>query len=169
MIRPTDSLRSSSAPPAATVAPGAVAAPHSPAFRDAGRAPSTNDTPPVGGAHPLFATPGLTSRQRKLWLFGRDYAAQHGIGPSYAEMTVALGLKSKQGPHRIVNSLAERGYARKLSSRARSVEFVEPASVARHTAAIEMLAELQRIHDTEPEWRLALALKIDGWRRKVLA
>ena len=49
---------------------------------------------------------------------------KEGIPPSFEEMKDALGLKSKSGVHRLVNSLVERGYIRRLPNRARALEVI---------------------------------------------
>ena len=48
----------------------------------------------------------------------------NGISPSFDEMRIGVGLRSKSGVHRLVTSLNERGYIRRLYHRARSIEVI---------------------------------------------
>lgn len=66
----------------------------------------------------------LTRRQTDLLAFLKAYHAANGIPPSFIEMRDALGLTSKSGVHRLVASLEERGYIRRMPNRARAIEIV---------------------------------------------
>lgn len=63
----------------------------------------------------------LTPKQNELL----DYLKSCEICPSFTEMRVALGLKSKSGVHRLIESLEERGFVRRMANRARSIELCE--------------------------------------------
>lgn len=52
----------------------------------------------------------MTEQQAKLLQYIRHYYSLEGRSPSFDEMRVRLGLKSKSGVHRLVTSLVERGY-----------------------------------------------------------
>lgn len=62
----------------------------------------------------------LTRKQKELY----DYLVWYEPNgcPSYREMALALGLKSKSGIHRLVLGLEERGYIRRLPHRQRAIE-----------------------------------------------
>lgn len=64
----------------------------------------------------------LTRKQRDLLIFINERLAETGIAPSFDEMKVALGLKSKSGIHRLITALEERGFLRRLAHRARALE-----------------------------------------------
>lgn len=64
---------------------------------------------------------GLTARARDLLAFLRAYIGEHGIGPSYDEMRVALDLKSKSAIHRLLTQLVERGAVRWMPNRTRAI------------------------------------------------
>lgn len=64
----------------------------------------------------------LTRRQLELLLFINTEINRDGVSPSYEEMRAAVGLKSKSGINRLVVSLEERGFIRRLSHRARAIE-----------------------------------------------
>ena len=65
-----------------------------------------------------------TARQNDLYGFIEDYAAKHGICPSYDEMANALNLKSKSGIHRMILGLESRGLIRRMAYRARAIEIL---------------------------------------------
>ncbi len=66
----------------------------------------------------------LTKKQHELLLFINDRLADEGVPPSFDEMKVALGLRSKSGIHRLITGLEERGFIRRLPHRARALEVV---------------------------------------------
>lgn len=65
---------------------------------------------------------GLTAKQSELLGFIEKAYARTGVGPSYDEMKVALGLRSNSGILRLVNALEARGRIRRLTNKARSIE-----------------------------------------------
>ncbi|MGN1091360.1 MAG: transcriptional repressor LexA [Alphaproteobacteria bacterium] len=67
----------------------------------------------------------LTEKQRKLLLFINDALNKKGVSPSYDEMRQALDLKSKSGIFRLLASLEERGFLRKLPHKARALEVLK--------------------------------------------
>lgn len=64
----------------------------------------------------------LTRKQHQLLLFIHDHLANRGVSPSFDEMKIALGLRSKSGIHRLITGLEERGFIRRLPHRARALE-----------------------------------------------
>lgn len=64
---------------------------------------------------------GLTPQQAKTLAFISEYLAEHGVGPSFAEIMVALDIKSKSGVHRVVSALEERGHIHTMKHRARAI------------------------------------------------
>ena len=67
----------------------------------------------------------LTQKQRDLLLFIDKYTKNTGCSPSFEEMKDGLGLKSKSGIHRLINSLVERGFLEKLANKARALEVIK--------------------------------------------
>jgi repressor LexA len=59
---------------------------------------------------------------QKLLLFIHKRLTKDGVSPSFEEMKLALGLKSKSGIHRLIEALEERGYLERLPNRARALE-----------------------------------------------
>jgi repressor LexA len=66
----------------------------------------------------------LTHKQQELLLFIHHRVGDGGVSPSFDEMKDALNLKSKSGIHRLVTSLEERGFIRRLPHRARALEIL---------------------------------------------
>ncbi len=64
----------------------------------------------------------LTRKQRDLLLLIHERMQEGEVAPSFDEMRVALGLKSKSGIHRLITALVERGYLERLPHRARALE-----------------------------------------------
>jgi len=64
----------------------------------------------------------LTKKQKELFEYLNGYIAKNGISPSFEEMKNALNLKSKSGIHRLVVSLEQRGFIRRLKHKARAME-----------------------------------------------
>jgi repressor LexA len=67
----------------------------------------------------------LTKKQYQLLLLIRDRMNRDGVAPSFDEMKDALALKSKSGIHRLITSLEERGFLRRLAHKARALEVVK--------------------------------------------
>jgi SOS-response transcriptional repressor LexA len=66
----------------------------------------------------------LTRSQAQLLQFIDRYVRQAGVAPSFDEMRVALGQRSKSCIHRLITALQERGFIRRLPSRARAIEVI---------------------------------------------
>ena len=67
----------------------------------------------------------LTEKQCQLLHFIAKEIEKRGVSPSYDEMRQALDLKSKSGIFRLLSSLEERGFIRRLPHRARALEIVK--------------------------------------------
>jgi repressor LexA len=70
----------------------------------------------------------LTRRQREILDFVREFVDENGYSPSLEEIGARFGLSSVATVHKHVQHLVEKGYLRKASNRARSVEPVEAAA-----------------------------------------
>lgn len=64
----------------------------------------------------------LTKKQRELLILIHNRMKNGDVAPSFDEMRMALGLKSKSGIHRLITALVERGYLERLPNRARALE-----------------------------------------------
>ena len=67
----------------------------------------------------------LTKKQKELFDFLSDYIANNKISPSFEEMKTAVKLKSKSGIHRLINSLQQRGFIKRLENKARAIEIIK--------------------------------------------
>lgn len=63
----------------------------------------------------------LTKKQRDLLILIHERLAKGEVAPSFDEMRVALGLKSKSGIHRLIGALEERGFLERLPNKARAL------------------------------------------------
>ena len=67
----------------------------------------------------------LTKKQKELFVYHRDYISSNDISPSFEEMKNAVNLKSKSGIHRLITSLEQRGYIKRLKHKARAMEITK--------------------------------------------
>ena len=70
----------------------------------------------------------LTKKQKELFDYLKDYISNNQISPSFEEMKEAVNLKSKSGIHRLITSLEQRGFIKRLKHRARAMEIIEKDS-----------------------------------------
>ena len=71
----------------------------------------------------------LTRKQKELLLFLDERISQSGVTPSFEEMKVKVGLKSKSGIHRLISALEDRGFIKKLPFKARAIEILKLPSL----------------------------------------
>ena len=67
----------------------------------------------------------LTKKQKELFEYLEEYIEGNGIAPSFEEMKNAVKLKSKSGIHRLIMSLEQRGFIKRLKHRARAMEITK--------------------------------------------
>ena len=67
----------------------------------------------------------LTKKQKELFDYLSNYIAKNSISPSFEEMKNAVNLKSKSGIHRLITSLEQRGFIRRLKHKARAMEITK--------------------------------------------
>ena len=66
----------------------------------------------------------LTKKQKELFEYLSNYISKNDIAPSFEEMKQAVNLKSKSGIHRLITSLEQRGFIRRLKHKARAMEIL---------------------------------------------
>ncbi len=66
----------------------------------------------------------LTQKQKDLLLLINRRLQADGVSPSFDEMKVALGLRSKSGIHRLITGLEDRGFIKRMPHRARAIEIL---------------------------------------------
>jgi len=67
---------------------------------------------------------GLTAKQLKLFNFIKEYINKNTISPSYEEMKIATGSKTKCTIFSKINQLQERGWIEKLPGKNRSIRVI---------------------------------------------
>ena len=65
---------------------------------------------------------GLSPRQKKLFDFIKSYMKKTPVAPSYDEMMIATGYKSKDSISKIVKQLEERKWITRLPGKNRSIQ-----------------------------------------------
>ncbi len=70
----------------------------------------------------------LTKKQKELFDYLKNYISNNQISPSFEEMKQAVNLKSKSGIHRLITSLEQRGFIKRLKHRARAMEIIKKDS-----------------------------------------
>jgi len=70
----------------------------------------------------------LTKKQKELFDYLSGYIAKNEISPSFEEMKNAINLKSKSGIHRLITSLEQRGFIKRLKHKARAMEITKTLS-----------------------------------------
>jgi len=73
----------------------------------------------------IYRTNMLTKKQKELFVYLTDYISSNDISPSFEEMKNAVNLKSKSGIHRLITSLEQRGYIKRLKHKARAMEITK--------------------------------------------
>ena len=82
----------------------------------------------------------LTRKQYELLMFINRRLNETGVSPSFDEMKEALDLKSKSGIHRLITSLEERGFLKRLAHKARALQVLKlPDAVAIYPQSISSL------------------------------
>ncbi len=66
----------------------------------------------------------LTAKQFKLLEYLKQSFKENSVSPSFEEMKLALGLKSKSGIHRLITALEERGFIKRLHNKARAINIL---------------------------------------------
>ena len=70
----------------------------------------------------------LTKKQKELFDYLSGYIAKNEISPSFEETKNAINLKSKSGIHRLITSLEQRGFIKRLKHKARAMEITKTLS-----------------------------------------
>lgn len=108
----------------------------------------------------------LTKKQHELLMFISQRLSETGISPSFEEMKEALDLKSKSGVHRLISSLEERKFLRRLPNRARALEVVrlpDDAQQDRSGASLAGIGDARpRRPDIAPVNDIAISIPLVG-------
>ncbi len=66
----------------------------------------------------------LTKSQLKLMRFIQTFMAKNQFAPSFEEMCIGIGVKSKSSIYGKIRALVERGFIRQLPHKARAIEVI---------------------------------------------
>ena len=106
---------------------------------------------------------GLTTRQSECLAFIQETMAVSKVGPSFDEIKAALGLSSKSGVHRLVHSLAERGYIHFRSGRRRTIQLAHQGRKVPFGPMADAVAE--QFFDSDPaQAALVRRVLVSAWR-----
>ncbi len=67
----------------------------------------------------------LTRKMLKLYRIMEDYKERNGVMPSYDEMVDMMGVKSKSGINRLIESMEERGAIERIPRKARAIRLLD--------------------------------------------
>ena len=80
----------------------------------------------------------LTKQQNKLYNFLKDKISKTNISPSFEEMKIAMGLKSKSGIQRLIDGLVERGFIEKKNNKKRAINIIEGSIPKKNSQLINL-------------------------------
>ena len=75
----------------------------------------------------------VTKRQRDIFHFIKEFLDRHGYSPTLQEIAEHFRLASLNGVYKHLVALEERGFIRRLSNQARSIQVLDPENVRRGT------------------------------------
>lgn len=82
----------------------------------------------------------ITAKQHTLLIFIHSRLQETGVAPSFDEMRLAIGLKSKSGVDSLIRALEERGFLRRLPNKARAIEVIKlPENITINNSSEEHL------------------------------
>ncbi len=88
----------------------------------------------------------MTPRERELLLIIAVSIMERGYSPTMDEMREGLGLRSKNGPHRLMRGLETRGFITRFPGRARGLDLTRRGCRALDGQTREMVEMLDRIN-----------------------
>ena len=80
----------------------------------------------------------LTKKQNKLFNFLKDRIKKTNVSPSFEEMKIAMGLKSKSGIQRLIDGLVERGFIEKKNNKKRAINIISAANPKKDNQLINL-------------------------------
>lgn len=98
----------------------------------------------------------VTRRQREILEFIREFLAEHGYSPTLEEIAHRFGVASLNGVHKHLKGLEQRGFIRRLSHQARSIQVLEHDARPRTTLPL-----LGRVAAGRPIEAITLPEEID--------
>ena len=80
----------------------------------------------------------LTKQQNKLFNYLKDKIKKTNVSPSFEEMKIAMGLKSKSGIQRLIDGLVERGFIEKKNNKKRAINILNNSGKKRNNKLINL-------------------------------
>ena len=80
----------------------------------------------------------LTKKQNKLFNFLKYKIKKTNVSPSFEEMKIAMGLKSKSGIQRLIDGLVERGFIEKKNNKKRAINIIEGSIPKKNSQLINL-------------------------------
>ena len=80
----------------------------------------------------------LTKQQNKLFIFLKERIKKTNVSPSFEEMKVAMGLKSKSGIQRLIDGLVDRGFIEKKNNKKRAINILNKSFTKKHNNLINL-------------------------------
>ena len=80
----------------------------------------------------------LTKKQGSLFNFLKDRIKKTNVSPSFEEMKIAMGLKSKSGIQRLIDGLVERGFIEKRNNKKRAINIIEGSAPKKNNELINL-------------------------------
>ena len=80
----------------------------------------------------------LTKKQNKLFNFLKDRIKKTNVSPSFEEMKIAMGLKSKSGIQRLIDGLVERGFIEKKNNKKRAINIISASNPKKDNQLINL-------------------------------
>ena len=104
----------------------------------------------------------LTAKQLKLLEYLKQSLKENSVSPSFEEMKLALGLKSKSGIHRLISALEERGFIKRLHNKARAINIISKDTIVLQILNIMKLKKLKFMVKLQQEhlWKQLKPLKV---------
>lgn len=108
----------------------------------------------------------MTPREHDLLIWIGGFIAERGYSPSSEEMATAMGLASKSGVIRLIDSLEAQGFVRRRAHAQRSIEVV--SSLLRHRLLARLKATGHVVDDGEGDIIVATLDEFETILREVL-
>ena len=80
----------------------------------------------------------LTIKQKKLLDYLKSYYQNENLFPTFDEMKDNLNIKSKSGIHKLLSSLEQKGFIRRIPHKARALELKNIENINQETENIEI-------------------------------
>jgi len=90
----------------------------------------------------------LTSTQKRVFNFLKDYLGEKGFPPTLREIASHFGLRGPKAPQKTLTILERKGYIRKIPGGSRAIEILGPPPI--HLSQILSIPIIGRVQAGEP-------------------